>query len=123
MRVADKDVKISTVFSPAGKFFVQENFPNLTGTEIEKPVYWDGLVKEEDRPKWTAGPWKQVEIKASHFNQRGRWYDVPAGQVIRGLALERDEFIILKLLTRESKGSELKVQNRFALLKSSLLKE
>lgn len=116
-----KNILVRKEFDGNQRVLVQTNPPNLDAEIIKDRVFWDGWIKEEDAHKWTALGWSRTEIFATKFNQRGRWYDVPSFEVIKGLTFNAGPRLILKLLTRESIGKELDVQDRFVLTGERLL--
>lgn len=112
-------VSVKNEFKPKGRVLIQDDdgsFYTNKAHEVRNEVYWDGWIQQEQVANWIArGAWKRAEIFATKFNQRGRIYDVPPGQVIKGIAFRTSERTILKVVTREAVGKETEVQARFAL--------
>ncbi len=118
----NENISVGNEFDPDGRVIIQQYKPCFNAERPTDLVYWEGLIKQEDVSQWTkSGQWTRAEIFASKFNQRGRWYDVPSGQIIKGIALNTSERIILKIVTREAVGKETYVQNRFASTSSRQL--
>ena len=110
----NENIPVKNSFDAKGRVLVRDEELKLGATPVLDEIYWDGWIREEDKVKWTSGQWCPAEILATKFNQRGRWYDVPPGQIIKGIAFNTGERIILKVVTREAVGKEAKVQDRFA---------
>ena len=115
----DETVSVKSSFRSNGKVLVQDEDVSSNSNKahkIQTEIYWDGWVKEEQASAWIERPiWRKAEIFAIKFNQRGRVYDVPPGEVVKGIAFSTDKRTILKVITREAVGKEREVQDRFAL--------
>lgn len=119
--IANNHISVRTEFDSLGRILIQKESNSLMSDEVKRKVYWDGWIRKEDAYKWTNKSWRRAEIFASEFNQRGRQYDVPPGQIIKGIAFNTNEKTILKILTRKALGKEADVQERFAFTGPTLL--
>jgi hypothetical protein len=105
-------VQIESNFDSLGRIMVQRNRFTIEGTQLFGEVYLAGLVKKEDKSEWISNSWCSVEILATGFKQNGKWYNVPSGQVIRGIIFNTSEKYILKIITRESIKQETDIQDQ-----------
>ncbi len=120
-----ENVKVKTEFFPKGLVLI-ENSPQLCIAEqvsCNESLYWDGWVQKEQVSNYTIGTWRKAEIFATKFNQRGRWYDVPKGEIIKAIAFSSDDRVVFKIVTRLAVGLEKKVQERFAMTSNRFLIE
>lgn len=84
------------------------------GTLTEKPVFWDGHAREESINEW-LGTWRRAEIHADSYweGKPGKLYHLQPNHVVKAIALDRDEQVVVRILTREARGMEKLVHNRF----------
>jgi hypothetical protein len=107
-------IKVKESFQLKGRILVQTKPNEAKEIPRDYPIYWDGWVRSENEKHYLLGSWERIDIFATKFNQLGRWYDVPKGDVVKGIALDRGERIIIKVTTRDAVGFEKEVQKRFA---------
>jgi hypothetical protein len=53
-----------------------------------------------------SGQWKRADVLATSFNEKFRWYEVPKHHVVKAIILEREDRIVMKILTREAQHKE-----------------
>lgn len=129
MIIRGKKVSLNQEFESKGSVIYREHQFSLFGVEPKSPVVWSGWVQKQDVKTWVDGSWQRAEIQAEKFNQRGRWYDVPRGEIIKAITLDTGSQIVLKVITRPAAGpatgkpaaKEEQVFNQFALTGKRLL--
>jgi hypothetical protein len=92
---------------------VQNSFPSLEATFFDGDIYIDGQVRVENVLKWLEGPWKRVELFVSKFQNGKNIYDVPSNYIVTGIALNSNNLLVIKVLTRIAIGDETDVTDRF----------
>ena len=65
------------------------------------------LKKTKPNAGWLdAGQWKRADVLATSFNEKFRWYEIPDHHVVKAIVLEREDRVIMKILTRDARHKE-----------------
>lgn len=119
LHFGERTVANRETFQIPGSVSIIRNFFTREVTSIDQPIYWDGWARDDAIDAWLqGGKWKRADIRATQFSistKNGRLvYDVPPHQVIKAIALETPTQVVIRVISRESEGTEAKVCQRFA---------
>lgn len=128
LRFQNTELLVKSRMLLGDKLIVRQTPMSSVGRTFDKIVFWEGWAWEErllqyvdpdtraTKPGWLkSGLWKRVDILATAFNEGPRWYEVPPHHVVKGIVLVGGPELVLKVLTRESRGNERPVKPRFTL--------
>lgn len=125
LKFGEEEIRVKTEFDGEGKILIRDSAASTAGRTPTVPVLWEGWAwaermnpwyeREEDRedpairPRkgWLdEGKWKRADILASAFNEKFRWYEVPLHEAVKAIVLEREDCVIMKVLSRPARGRE-----------------
>jgi len=113
-RVKDTEVEQGKIYGLPEAVVIADRF-KANGETIDLPIYFEGCIDADvASQKWLPlGKWKRVDVYAKEYSHNGRWYEVPKGHCLYGIALETFNKAVVKILTRPARNLEEKVSDRF----------
>jgi len=100
-------IRVGSMFPDGTEIFIE-------GKKLEVPAKWNGFARDDQLEKWKEHGWKEGFLKVDSFTEKDHEFEVPAGKVIKVVALNKSPRPI-NIVTTEATKEQKKVHHRWPM--------